>query len=80
MPVTQHIVIHHPQPRPDRYHCTDVDGDRLPIAPADVNGQPDVHFKTDPQGSSVLLDDLPALLEQPQLIAAAAKNETAGGS
>jgi hypothetical protein len=68
------IVDPKPEPHPDRYLHTDVDGDRLLVTTAHV---PDhgagVYFRTDRQGSTILLADLPAFIAQLQVIADAAK-------
>lgn len=56
------IVIANPKPR--RYHHVDVDGDRLAIFPAVLpDGRRGVNFRTDLRGSTVLKEDLPALIE-----------------
>lgn len=63
--------------RPPRYHHTDVDGDRLLITTADIPGLGHgVHFRTDQQGSSIPLDEIPALLDQLQEIATCPACET----
>ncbi|WP_063735591.1 hypothetical protein [Streptomyces sp. RTd22] len=60
--------------QPPRYHHTDVDGDRLLITTADIPGTgPGVYFKTDPNGSSVPVADLPALIGKLTAIEAAAR-------
>jgi hypothetical protein len=69
---TEIVAIITPQNHTDRYHHTDADGDRLLIAPASTNDEPGVFFRTDPNGSSVPLTELPALLAQMQRIADAA--------
>lgn len=44
---------------------TDVDGDRLAIFPAHVPGEGSgVNFRTDPRGSTVLVEDIPYLVER----------------
>jgi hypothetical protein len=73
------MVLHHPAgavPHESAYKHTDVDGDRLLISTALMPGNvPGIYFKTDPNGSSVPLTDLPALIAQLQVIADAAKAE-----
>lgn len=57
-------------PQPPRYHHTDVDGDRLLITTADIpTVGPGVHFRTDPNGSSVSLADIPDLITRLREIA-----------
>lgn len=66
--VTEIVVIHNPQP--PRYHHTDVDGDRLLITTADIpDVGPGVMFRTDPNGSSVPLAEIPNLMARLQEIA-----------
>ncbi|MEU6222276.1 hypothetical protein [Streptomyces sp. NPDC047042] len=66
--VTEIVVIHNP--RPPRYHHTDVDGDRLLITTADIpNVGPGVMFRTDPNGSSVPLAEIPNLINRLREIA-----------
>lgn len=49
----------------DGYQHVDVDGDRLRFAPAHVPGHgPGVYFRTDPNGSTVLIEDLAAIIAQ----------------
>lgn len=60
---TELISFVQPDPTADAYKHTDVDGDRLIINDADINDTPGVYFRTDPNGSSVALADLPALVE-----------------
>lgn len=61
-------------PHESRYAHTDVDGDRLLISTALFDdGTPGIYFRTDPNGSSVPLADLPALIAQLQVIAEASK-------
>ena len=75
MTITQHTIVIQPDPAPERFHHTDVDGDRLLVTTADVPGHgPGVYFKTDPAGSTLLLGDLPAFIAQLQVIAEAARN------
>lgn len=63
-------------PHESAYKHTDIDGDRLLISTALMpNNVPGVYFRTDPNGSSVSLDDLPALMAQLQAIAEASKAE-----
>ncbi|MFF7184650.1 hypothetical protein ACFZAR_05325 [Streptomyces sp. NPDC008222] len=63
-------------PHESRYSHTDIDGDRLLISTAVMPGNvPGVYFRTDPNGSSVPLADLPALIAQLQVIADAAQAE-----
>jgi hypothetical protein len=60
-------------PQPEFRH-TDVDGDRLLITTADIPGQgPGIHFRTDPDGSSVPLGRLDELISQLQTIAESAR-------
>lgn len=69
-------------PHESRFAHTDVDGDRLLISTALMPGNvPGIYFRTDPNGSSVPLTDLPRLIAQLQVIADAAKAEAdeAGG-
>jgi hypothetical protein len=64
------------EPHPTRYRHTDIDGDRLLISTAVMPGNvPGVYFRTDPKGSSVPVEDLPALIAQLQVIADAATTE-----
>lgn len=75
-----HVVIATPpagvQPHPSAYTHTDVDGDRLLISTALFDdGTPGIYFRTDPNGSSVPLTDLPNLIAQLQVIADAAQQE-----
>ncbi|MYS15068.1 hypothetical protein GTW73_14045 [Streptomyces sp. SID4982] len=63
-------------PHESRFAHTDVDGDRLLISTAVMPGNvPGIYFRTDPNGSSVLLADLPRLIAQLQVIADAAQAE-----
>ncbi|MFJ3949034.1 hypothetical protein ACIPXV_03045 [Streptomyces libani] len=63
-------------PHPSRYLHTDVDGDRLLIGTALLpDGTPGIYFRTDSNGSSVPLDDLPGLIAQLQVIADASRDE-----
>lgn len=63
-------------PHPSRYTHTDVDGDRLLISTALIPGDvPGVSFRTDPNGSSVPLADLPGLVKRLQVIAEASQAE-----
>ncbi|WP_251073931.1 hypothetical protein [Streptomyces sp. ISL-111] len=63
-------------PHPSRYSHTDIDGDRLLISTAlHPDGTPGIYFRTDPNGSSVPLTDLPALIAQLQVIADASTAE-----
>lgn len=79
MPRTEIVTILAPAgatPHPSRYTHTDVDGDRLLISTAVLPGRvPGVYFRTDPDGSSVPVADLPALIAQLQVIADAATAE-----
>ncbi|MFD7884050.1 hypothetical protein ACFV3N_16625 [Streptomyces bauhiniae] len=62
------VVLSNPQP--PRYHHTDPDGDRLLITTADIpNVGPGLYFKTDPNGSSVPLADIPNLINRLREIA-----------
>jgi hypothetical protein len=74
-----HMVFHQPAgavPHESAYKHTDIDGDRLLISTALFDdGTPGVYFRTDPNGSSVPLADLPALIAQLQVIAKASKAE-----
>ncbi|MEU9498192.1 hypothetical protein [Streptomyces sp. NPDC048196] len=68
-------------PHPSRYSHTDVDGDRLLISTALFDdGTPGIYFRTDPNGSSVPLADLPGLIAQLQVIADASRDEAAASS
>lgn len=63
-------------PHESRYAHTDIDGDRLLISTALLPGNvPSVYFRTDPNGSSVLLADLPGLIAQLQVISDASQAE-----
>ncbi len=63
-------------PHESRYAHTDIDGDRLLISTALMPGNvPGIYFRTDPNGSSVPLADLPALIAQLQVIAEASQAE-----
>ncbi|MFD5900975.1 hypothetical protein ACFWHG_05685 [Streptomyces microflavus] len=63
-------------PHPSRYAHSDIDGDRLLISTALFpDGTPGLYFRTDPNGSSVPLTDLPALIAQLQVIADASTAE-----
>ena len=42
---------------------TDVDGDRIAVFTSDINGTPGVYFRTDPNGCSIPVADLEALIE-----------------
>jgi hypothetical protein len=47
-----------------KYHFTDMDGDRLAVFPAEVPGhKPGVNIKTDPDGSTLLAEDIPAFIQ-----------------
>ena len=76
---TIHMVLHQPAgavPHESAYKHTDVDGDRLLISTALYDdGTPGIHFRTDPNGSSVPLTELPALMAQLQVIADASQAE-----
>jgi hypothetical protein len=64
------------EPHPSRYSHTDVDGDRLLISSAVMPGNvPGIYFRTDPDGSSVPVTELHALIAQLQVIAEVAKEE-----
>jgi hypothetical protein len=68
-------------PHESRYAHTDVDGDRLLISTALMPGNvPGIYFRTDPNGSSVPLSELPALIAQLQVIAEAAQAEAGGAA
>jgi hypothetical protein len=73
------VVLHQPVgfvPHESAYKHTDIDGDRLLISTALYpDGTPGIYFRTDPNGSSVPLADLPALIAQLQVIAEASKAE-----
>ncbi|MET9521460.1 hypothetical protein [Streptomyces coeruleorubidus] len=63
-------------PHESAYKHTDIDGDRLLISTALMpDNVPGVYFRTDPNGSSVPLADLPALIAQLQVIAEASQRE-----
>ncbi|MFE1192866.1 hypothetical protein ACFW6E_08705 [Streptomyces olivaceoviridis] len=63
-------------PHESAYKHTDIDGDRLLISTALMPGNvPGIYFRTDPNGSSVPLADLPQLIAQLQVIADAAQAE-----
>jgi hypothetical protein len=63
-------------PHESAFKHTDVDGDRLLISTALMPGNvPGIYFRTDPNGSSVPLTDLPRLIAQLQVIADAAQAE-----
>ena len=63
-------------PHESAYKHTDIDGDRLLISTALMPGNvPGIYFRTDPNGSSVPLTELPALMAQLQVIADAAQAE-----
>ncbi|MFG3050352.1 hypothetical protein ACGFZP_05260 [Kitasatospora sp. NPDC048239] len=47
----------------DGWKYTDVDGDRIAVFTADINGTPGVYFRTDPNGSSIPLADLDAFVD-----------------
>ena len=74
-----HMVFHQPSgvvPHESAYKHTDVDGDRLLISTALFDdGTPGIYFRTDANGSSVPLAELPALIAQLQVIADASKAE-----
>lgn len=76
---TIHTVLHQPSgavPHESAYKHTDVDGDRLLISTALFDdGTPGIYFRTDPNGSSIPLTELPALITQLQVIAEAAQTE-----
>ena len=75
------MVLHQPAgavPHESAFKHTDVDGDRLLISTALYDdGTPGIYFRTDPNGSSVTLADLPALIAQLQVIADASQAEAA---
>jgi hypothetical protein len=81
MPRTEIVTILNPTPagavpHPSRYSHTDVDGDRLLISTALFeDGTPGLYFRTDANGSSVPLTELPALIAQLQVIADASTAE-----
>lgn len=63
-------------PHESRYQHTDVDGDRLLISTAlHPDGTPGIYFRTDPNGSSVPVTELPSLIAQLHVIAEAAQTE-----
>ncbi|MET7975821.1 hypothetical protein ABZW44_22800 [Streptomyces mirabilis] len=63
-------------PHESAFKHTDVDGDRLLISTALFDdGTPGIYFRTDPNGSSISLADLPALIVQLQAIAKASQAE-----
>lgn len=63
-------------PHESRYAHTDIDGDRLLISTALMpDNIPGVYFRTDPNGSSVPLADLPGLIAQLHVISDAAQAE-----
>ncbi|MFJ5644123.1 hypothetical protein [Streptomyces sp. NPDC093223] len=74
-----HMVFHRPAgaiPHDSAFKHTDVDGDRLLISTAIFNdGTPGIYFRTDPDGSSLPLADLPRLIAQLQVIADASQAE-----
>ena len=74
-----HMILHQPAgvvPHESAYKHTDADGDRLLIATAlHDDGTPGIYFRTDANGSSVPLAELPALIAQLQVIADAAQAE-----
>ena len=74
-----HMILHQPAgfvPHESAFKHTDIDGDRLLISTALYpDGTPGIYFRTDPNGSSVPLADLPALIAQLQVIAEASKAE-----
>ncbi|MEV8396323.1 hypothetical protein [Streptomyces niveus] len=84
MPRTEIVSVLAPAgavPHPSRYSHTDIDGDRLLISTALMPGNvPGIYFRTDPNGSSVPLADLPALIAQLQVIAAASQTEAEGAN
>lgn len=60
-------------PHDSAFKHTDIDGDRLLISTARFDdGTPGLYFRTDPNGSSLPLADLPALIAQLQVIVDAA--------
>ncbi|MFD4788281.1 hypothetical protein ACFWN1_14720 [Streptomyces sp. NPDC058459] len=62
------VVLRDPQP--PRYHHTDPDGDRLLITTADIpDTGPGVYFKTDPNGASIPLAEIPNLINRLREIA-----------
>lgn len=65
-------------PHESRFAHTDIDGDRLLISTAVMpDAVPGLYFRTDPNGSTVPLTDLPYLIARLQVIADAAKAEAA---
>jgi hypothetical protein len=63
-------------PHESAFKHTDIDGDRLLISTALMPGNvPGIYFRTDPNGSSVPLADLSALIAQLQVIAEASQAE-----
>lgn len=58
------MIVVYSDPKPRRYHHVDVDGDRLGIFPAVLpDGRRGVNIRTDSAGSTVLKEDIPALIE-----------------
>jgi hypothetical protein len=76
---TIHMVFHRPSgvvPHESAYRHTDVDGDRLLISTALFDdGTPGIYFRTDSNGSSIPLTELPTLIAQLQVIAEASQAE-----
>jgi hypothetical protein len=76
-PRTRTSIVTVVNAQPPKFTYADVDGDRLLITTADI---PDagggVYFKTDPNGSSVPLSELPALIEKLKEIADAAGEQS----
>jgi hypothetical protein len=74
-----HMVLHQPSgvvPHESAFKHTDVDGDRLLISTALFDdGTPGIYFRTDPNGSSITLAELPGLIAQLQVIADASQAE-----
>lgn len=69
------ILIAFADPKPPRFHHTDVDGDRLLITTASIPGRgAGVHFRTDPNGSSVPVAEIPALIDRLREITEAAED------
>lgn len=63
-------------PHESAYRHTDVDGDRLLISTSlipDVG--PGIYFRTDPNGSSISVDQLPDLIARLKVIADASREE-----
>ncbi|ARX81578.1 hypothetical protein SMD44_00976 [Streptomyces alboflavus] len=79
MPRTEIVTILPPAgavPHESAFKHTDEDGDRLLIATALLaDNKPGIYFRTDHNGSSLPVDDLPRLIAQLQSIADASRTE-----